>query len=53
MSPQIERLKRDSKELKHYLYRLEKEGNQKQAYKIQTKLEFLNSKIVDIQETKY
>jgi len=53
MSPQIERLKKDSKELKHYLYRLEKEGNHKQAHKIQTKLEFLNSKIVDIQESKY
>lgn len=50
MSPQVERLKRDSKELKHYMYRLEKEGNKHLAHKVKTKLEYLTSKICDIEE---
>ena len=50
MSPQVERLKKDSKELKHYMYRLEKEGNKQGAYKIKAKLEYLTSKIYDIEE---
>lgn len=49
MCPQVERLKRDSKELKHYMFRLEKEGNTHLAYKIKTKLEYLDSKILDIE----
>jgi hypothetical protein len=53
MSPQIERLKRDSKELKHYMYRLEKEGNKHAAHKIKAKLEYLTSKIYDIEEQVY
>lgn len=50
MCPQIERLKKDSKELKHYMFRLEKEGNNQLAYKIKSKLEYLNSRINDIEE---
>lgn len=50
MSPQVERLKKDSKELKHYMYRLEKEGNKYQAHKVKAKLEYLASKIYDIEE---
>lgn len=53
MSPQIERLKRDSKELKHYMFKLEKQGNQKKAYKMKTKMEFINSKIIDIEDTHF
>lgn len=49
MCPQIERLKKDSKELKHYMFRLEKEGNNQLAYKIKSKLEYLNSRINDIE----
>jgi hypothetical protein len=49
MCPQIERLKRDSKELKHFMYRLEKEGNKPQAHKMKAKLEYLNSRITDIE----
>lgn len=49
MCPQVERLKKDSKELKHYMFRLEKEGNTHAAYKMRTKLEYLNSKIEDIE----
>jgi hypothetical protein len=50
MTPQIERLKRDSKELKHYMFRLEKEGNKHLAYKVKAKLEYLTSRIYDIEE---
>jgi len=49
MCPQIERLKKDSKELKHYMYRLEKSGNTHAAHKMKAKLEYLNSKITDIE----
>lgn len=49
MCPQVERLKKDSKELKHYMYRLEKEGNNQLAHKMKAKLEYLNSKIQDIE----
>lgn len=48
MSPQIQRLKQDSKELKHYLYRLEKQGNKSMAFKIKSKLEYLESRIEDL-----
>lgn len=45
----IERLKRDSKEIKHYMKRLEKEGNDTLAYKLRQKYEYLNSYIDDIE----
>ena len=50
MSPQIQRLKQDSKELKHYLFRLEKQGNKSMAHKMQKKLEYLNSRISELTE---
>tara|TARA_R110000782_G_scaffold21033_2_gene56736 strand:+ start:2143 stop:2307 length:165 start_codon:yes stop_codon:yes gene_type:complete len=53
MAPQIERLKRDSKELKHFLFRLEKEGNTEHAHRMRAKLEYLNSKISDIEDEDY
>jgi PP-loop superfamily ATP-utilizing enzyme len=50
MNPsQIERLKKDSKELKHYLYRLELEGKEKLARKVRIKHEFLSSYITDLE----
>lgn len=49
MCPQVERLKKDSKELKHYMYRLEKEGNLHLAHKMKVKLEYLDSRIYDIE----
>ena len=49
MRPQVERLKKDSKELKHYMYRLEKEGNKNLAHKMRAKLEYLDSRIYDIE----
>ncbi len=47
---QIERLKRDSKELKHYIQRVEQTGNKHLAYKLQKKHEYLSSRIEDIRE---
>jgi predicted RNase H-like nuclease (RuvC/YqgF family) len=47
---QIERLKKDSRELKHYIRRIEKEGNELLAYKLQKKYQYLNSRITDIEE---
>ena len=48
----IERLKRDSKEIKHYMKRLEKEGNTTLAYKLKRKHEYINSFIDEIEEEK-
>lgn len=48
--PQIERLKKDSKELKHYIKRLEKEGNDLLAFKLQKKVAYLSSRIDDMRE---
>ena len=49
-SNQLERLKRDERELGHYLARLRKEGKTMLAHKIQKKHEYLHSRITDIQE---
>ena len=46
---QIERLKRDSKELKHYMYRMEKCGNYHILHKLKLKYEYLKSRIDDIE----
>ena len=46
----IERLKRDSKEIKHHMKRLEKVGNLTLAYKLRQKYEYLNSYIDEIQK---
>lgn len=45
----IERLKRDSKEIKHYMKRVEKDGNYSLAYKLRQKYEYLNSCIDEIE----
>lgn len=45
----MERLKRDSKEIKHHMKRLEKVGNLTLAYKLRQKYEYLNSYIDEIQ----
>jgi uncharacterized membrane protein (DUF106 family) len=47
---QIERLKKDSKELKHYIKKVEKKGNETLAYKLQRKYNYLTSRIIDIEE---
>ena len=50
MGSQIERLKKDSRELKHYMSRVRKEGNNILLFKLTKKYEYLNSKISDIEE---
>jgi len=50
LGSQIERLKRDSRELKHYMKRVEKEGDQQLVFKLRQKYEYLNSRITDIEE---
>jgi len=47
---QIERLKRDSKELKHYMNKIEKQGNYQLAHQLKRKYEYLNSRICDIEQ---
>ena len=47
---QIERLKKDSKELKHYIQKIERTGNSELVYKLQKKHEYLSSRIEDIKE---
>lgn len=49
-SNQLERLKRDERELGHYLARLRKEGKIMLAHNIQKKKEYLQSRIIDIEE---
>ena len=50
MNPQIERLRKDSKEMKHYIFKLEKKGKTILAAKMKCKLEYLNSQIGEIDE---
>jgi uncharacterized membrane protein (DUF106 family) len=47
---QIERLKRDSRELKHYIRKVEKQGDKTLLFKLQKKQDYLDSRIEDIQE---
>ena len=47
---QIERLKKDSKELKHYIQKVERTGNTQLVYKLQKKHQYLASRIEDIKE---
>lgn len=50
MGSKIERLKRDHRELNHYIRRVEIEGNDHLAFKLKKKYEYLSSKIMDIEE---
>ena len=47
---QFERLKRDSKELKHYIQKIEQTGNSDLVYKLQKKHEYLSGRIQDMYE---
>ena len=48
--PQIERLKKDSTELRHYIKRLEKVGHETLAYKLQKKQAYLQARIEDMRD---
>lgn len=49
--PQVERLKRDSRELEYFIRRMEKKGDLERVYIIQKKLSYLYSKIDEMEET--
>lgn len=49
-SNQLERLKKDERELGHYQARLNKEGKSTLAHRIQRKKEYLMSRIHDLEE---
>lgn len=49
MTPsQLERLKKDANETKHYIFRLEKQGKTKTASKIQKKYEYMTSSLCEL-----
>ena len=49
-SAQLDRLKRDCKELDHYIHKLNKKGRNDLAYKINRKRDFLNQHIQELQQ---
>jgi hypothetical protein len=53
MVAQIERLKKDTRELEYYMKRLEKSGNTKKAFYIQKKMEYLQSKIDEMKDYQF
>lgn len=46
---QIQRLKKDSKELEHYIHRLHKKGKTDLVYKLSRKGEYLNQCISEME----
>lgn len=48
--PQVEQLKKDSRELEYFMRKLQKSGNTQKAYIIQRKMEYLDSKIQEMKE---
>jgi hypothetical protein len=48
--PQVERLKKDSRELEYFMRKLQKSGNTDKAHAIQKKREYLDSRIEEMQE---
>lgn len=49
-SPQIDRLKKDSKELRHYIHKLNKKGRDDLAYKLAKKQEYLDQHIHELEQ---
>jgi len=47
---QVDRLKKDSRELQHFMRKLEKKGETKRAYLIQRKIDYLGMKIEELEE---
>jgi hypothetical protein len=48
-SNQIERLKKDSRELGHYIHKLQKRGKADIAYKVAKRQSFLNAAISQVE----
>jgi hypothetical protein len=49
----IERLKRDSNEIRNHVKRVEKNGNMTLSYKLRRKYEYLNSYIEELSKTNF
>lgn len=47
---QLERLRKDSRELSHYIQRLKKEGNQEKVFSMIKKREFIEKQLSDVEE---
>lgn len=47
---QVERLKRDCREMEYFIKRQEKRGNSKKAYMLQKKHDYMKSRIEEIEE---
>jgi len=47
---QVERLKKDARELEYYTRRLSQRGNDTKAYLMQKKCDYLNSRIEELEE---
>ena len=48
---QLERLRKDSAELQHYIHRLNRKGKTDIAHKVERKRDFLNSYISELQDS--
>ena len=48
---QVERLKRDCREMEFFIKRQEKRGNDKKAYTLQKKYDYMKSRIEELEET--
>lgn len=48
---QLERLRKDSAELGHYVHKLNKKGKNELAYKVERKREYLDNYISELQQT--
>ena len=51
LGSQIERLKRDCREMEFFIKRHEKRGNEEKAYALQKKHEYMKSRIEELEET--
>ena len=47
---ELERLRRDRKELDHHIHKLNKKGRSEVAYKLNRKRDFLNNTIMELQQ---
>jgi hypothetical protein len=47
---QIERLKRDCREIEYFIRRQEKRGNDKKAYILQKKYDYMKSRVDELEE---
>lgn len=46
---QLERLRKDSRELGHYIHKLQKRGNSNKAYRLAKKQSFLDNSLFEVE----